>query len=403
MTSDKTQSDIRNVCMTAERIDTHSHLGDHFPSLRERVAGWKDLSTTQAMIDSRLAAEGCRQLYGIDMGTFARSDSPPAVFKKADAVKACGEWKAIEAALDQAGIVKQLVFCDYFPEKSRPFASQAPAGRLAYLAYIDPAVNGAYECPAPDHPFGDKTYYGRLTTFLGPLASFDAYLDALDAQIDRWRSYGVVGMKTAIAYTSGLQVSDPTINQARAAFAHKHDMTPENFVAVHDYAFRHCLLACRRNHLPVMFHTGFQIWGHASLEQSNPMHLHNLFVDPRYRDNVFVLIHGGNPYTGEANYLAGMFQNVYIDFTWISWMTPARFRDALYEWLANVPNTRMVWGSDSAAPESIMGADRITRGLVADTLEQALKDRVIDERYALEFIENTYLNTPRRLFGVQGR
>ena len=177
-------------------------------------------------------------------------------------------------------------------------------------------------------------------------------------------------------------------------------MTPTDFYDVHDYAFHHVLKACKRNGFPVVIHTGFQIWGHSSLSQANPMLLHNVISDPDYKDLTFVLLHGGNPYVGETTYLAGMFENVVIDFTWIGWQTPARFRMALAEWLTNVPHDRMCFGSDSGTPETIVGIDHVMRTNIAAALEMCLEDGTIDERYAMEFIENTYRETPKRVFGL---
>ncbi len=53
------------------------------------------------------------------------------------------------------------------------------------------------------------------------------------------------------------------------------------------------------------------------------------FCGPQPQDARFL---GDNPYVGETTYLAKMFPNVVIDFTWISWMSRARFRQALREW-----------------------------------------------------------------------
>jgi len=220
----------------------------------------------------------------------------------------------------------------------------------------------------------------------------------LDAAIDSWRSHGVVGMKTAFAYTIGLEFTDPSLEEARAAFAKKRDMTSEDVTAVQHYAFRHALLACLRNELPVVVHTGFQIWGHSNLEQSNPMLLHNLLIDKRYQDVTWVLLHGGNPYVGETTYLARMFPNVHVDFTWISWMTRARFRMALAEWLEVVPHGKFCFGSDSSSPESIVGSGEITREVIANVLEDQMARRIIDERIAIDFLEHTYVKTPTRLF-----
>jgi len=393
-------TEIREACLNMWRIDTHAHLIESYPSLRDQAAMYRHFATTQSLIDSRVTAEGCRVLYGHDIGSFLRPDSPDIVFEKAAELQSKGTWEAIEYALDKAHIEKQVTFCSFKPENTRPFANTRGRDRLAYLAYIDEALNSQGDYPCPDFVETGETYYSRLCKLLGPLETLDSYLDALDATIDSWRSYGVVGLKTAIAYTSGLAISNPTRTEAHAAFSRKNDMTDEHFRIVHDFAFHHVLQACRRNGLPVVIHTGFQIWGHASLAQANPILLHNILIDPRYRDLTFVLLHGGNPYVGETTYLAGMFPNVVLDFTWIGWMTPARFRFALAEWLATVPHDRMCWGSDCGSAETIAGIDSIMRNLIADVLEQSVASRTIDEKYAVEFVGNSYRTTSKRVFGV---
>ena len=390
-------TDVRTACLESPRIDTHAHLFEGYPSLDDPVAHFE---TTQHLIDSRVAAEGCRVLYGRDIGSFLRPDSDPEVFAKAAALRAKGKWAAVEHALDTARIEKQIAFTGFHPAQGRPFADEAPPGKLSYLAYVDSVINGSGTYPCPDTPTLEGSYYDHLCAQLGPLEDLEAYLGALDAAIDGWRSHGVAGMKTAVAYTSGLAFSDPAPKAAQASFARKDGMTDDDVRVVRDTAMRHVLTACLRNGLPAVFHTGFQIWGHSRLDISNPMLLHNVIADRRYRDLTFVLLHGGNPYVGGTTYLAGMFPNVVIDFTWIGWMTPPRFRMALAEWLACVPHDRMCWGSDSCTPESICGIDSIVRRLIADVLEEALRERLVDERHALEFVENTYRSTPRRVFGL---
>jgi hypothetical protein len=391
---------IREACLEQARIDTHAHITESYPTLEEQAEQMQTFATTEALSGARVAAEGCRRLYGTDIGAFLRPDSAASAFQQASDLRRRGAWGAIEHALDRARIDQQLAFCAFRARETRPFAETPDRRRLAYLAFVDEALNSAFEYPCPDFPPTDQTVYMRLCDLLGPLAALDDYLGAIDAEIDGWRSLGVVGMKTAAAYTSGLAMSSPTEAAGRAAFARKNDMNRVDFTVVRDYAFHHALRACLRNGLPVVIHTGFQIWGHSSLAQANPMLLHNLLIDNRYRDLTFVLLHGGNPYVGETTYLAGMFPNVILDFTWIGWLTPARFRLALAEWLATVPHDRMCWGSDSGTPESIAGTDSTMRRLIADTLEAAVADRTVDERYALEFIDNVYRRTPQRVFGL---
>ena len=392
-------TDIRACALEMERIDTHGHLGAVPNDLAEAAMGCDRMATGAEMMNARVAAEGCRKLYGIDPGVFLQSAAPPELFAKAAALRSGGWLRALERAFDVAGIERQLVFTSFRPEAC-DLRELFP--RVQILAYIDEAIAGTHTsfCPDFDRDMPDFCLYDQLCEHFGELDTIDDFLGALDEAVDGWRSGGVVGMKTAFAYTIGLAFADPPLSEARAAFARKGGMTRGNIRTVCDYAFRHSLLACTRNELPVVIHTGFQIWGHASLAQSNPMHLHNLLVDDRYRELTFVLLHGGNPYVGETTYLASMFPNVVIDFTWISWMTRLRFRQALGEWLEVVPHDRICWGSDSGSPESIVGIDSIVRGEIAGVLEGLMQDGIMDEKTSLAFLENCYQKTPRRVFGL---
>lgn len=390
---------VRRCALEMERVDTHGHLGVPFRDLRAAAkAGDKPVAAGD-MHGARAEAEGCRRLYGIDPGVILRSDAPEALFAKAAELRAAGGVAAIVHALDVARIGTQLVFQGSFREDN-PLRQARP--RIRFLAYLDPALTGGWESFSPDfeqsHP--EFCYYEAIEEHFGTLSTLDRYLEALDALIDGWRADGVVGMKTAAAYTIGLEFGDPSLAKARGAFRKKGTMSRAEIRTVHDYAFRHALLACRRNRLPVVIHTGFQIWGHADLRQSNPILLHRLLIDPRYRDLTFVLLHGGNPYVGETTYLASMFPNVIIDFTWISWMTRGRFRAALTEWLEVVPHDRLCWGSDSGTPESIVGTDAIVRREIAHVLEDAIRDGILDERGALAFLENCYRKTAQRVFSL---
>ena len=348
--------DIRKLAWEMPRIDTHSHMGS---DIGDGVAALPADGPVPDVAHFRSIAEGVRVLYDVDPGPLLRRDAPAAIFEKAAALRGSGTRHALEVALDAEHITVQLAFCGPQPQEARFLTDMAP--RVKLLAYIDPLIIGASNTFCPDRPFGTFNYYDLLAGQIRPLDNFDDYLAGIDAQVDAWPGQGVVGMKTALAYTIGLTFTDPTLDQAQAAFAKKRDMTQAEATLVQHAAFRHALLACQRNKLPLVVHTGFQIWGHADLRQSNPMLLHSLLVDPRYQELTFVLLHGGNPYVGETTYLAKMFPNVVIDFTWISWMSRARFRQALREWLEVVPHDRLCWGSDSSTPETIVGNGRCTR------------------------------------------
>lgn len=384
------------------RVDTHCHLildeTNSLPDLKTVVKDFDDFAKKGNMVESRICSLGCKKMYGIDAGIFLREDAPEEIFKKADKLRENGVSIALDKTFEAANIINQLCFTDFFPE-NWPFIKLSP--KIKILAYIDNAIAGNDFVFCPDGSEMAFNYYESICEhFDKKLSNLSDYLDALDSGIDNWRKHGVVGMKTAFAYTLGLDFSDPTLEETQTAFSKKADMSPAEIKTVQHFAFRHSLLACLRNELPVVIHTGFQIWGHADLRQSNPMLLHNLLIDKRYKDLTFVLLHGGNPYVGETTYLARMFPNVIIDFTWISWMTRARFRMALAEWIEVVPHTKFCWGSDSNFPENIVGIGQIVREEIGIVLGDLIKRKIIDEKTAVQFLEHTYQKTPKRVFNL---
>ncbi len=385
-------SDVRLKAMTMERIDTHCH----YDLTMSELKGEDDFINTPELVGSSILAIGSRKLYGINPGLYLRPDSSEEIFSRAAGLRAKGAGAALETAMDVANISTQLVF-NYgaHPKHSK---EAMLSSRVQLLNYVDNLIAGDVKAFSPDGRDMEFNYYDAICDRLGELKTMSDYLNALDADIDSWRDYRVVAMKVSLAYSIGLKFADPSLKEAQNAFAKKRDMSPEEITIVQHYAFRHSLLACQRNDLPVVVHTGFQIWGHADLQVSNPIHLHNLLIDKRYKDITWVLLHGGNPYVGETTYLARMFPNVFIDFTWISWMTRVRFNMALAEWIEIVPHGKFCWGSDSGTPETIVGIGEITRERIANVLEDQIAHRIIDEKVALDFLEHTYVETPKRIF-----
>jgi len=396
---------IRDCALNMERCDTHGHLGVQFEELDATVAACAGLDSANQIAVSRSLAAGCRSLYGVDPGPFLTADASPEIFKCARELRKKGAKAALEYALGKARIKHQLVFSgqlgfqDHRPS-NHPF--QNFSSRLRVLAYIDPLITGDDWAFTPQGKNPGFCWHKSVCGHLGDLRTLADYLHALDTEINQWRGFGVVGMKLGLAYTTGLFFSDPTREQAEQAFARREAMSFADVRLVQDFAVRHVLLACQRNRFPVVIHTGWLAWGQGDLRQSNPMLLHNLIADSRYRDITFVLLHGGTPaYTGETTYLAGAFPNVYLDMTWISWFTRTRFRQALAEWLEAVPLNRFCIGSDSGTLENIVGIDTMIREELAVTLEDCVTRRILDEKHALAFLENTYTHTPQKLFSLE--
>ncbi len=393
-------TEIRTRALTMERIDTHSHFHGQDRDLKEVAEEFVRFTPRfTAKSDNRIIAEGCRRLYEVDPGAYLRPDSPAEIFEKAAEFRAEGIEYAFEKTLDICNISGQLLFTGHRPQDSPLLWGMAP--RVRVLAYIDNLICGDDHVFCPDGYRTDFNYYNSICEHLGLLDDLDDYLGTMDGVIDHWSENGVVGMKTALAYTVGLKFSDPGAADAKEAFAKKQAMSHAEMRLVQDFAFRHALDACRRNGLPVLIHTGAFAWGRSPLEQGNPMHLYDILIDNRYKDITFVLLHGGLPsYAGETTYLAGICPNVIVDFTAAPWCFRSRFEQALGEWIEWIPDNRFCFGSDSTSIETVAGADSVSREALADVLEHLVEKRVTDEAAALDFLELTYLETPKRIFGL---
>ncbi|MBA4386818.1 MAG: hypothetical protein C0404_02485 [Verrucomicrobia bacterium] len=383
-------SKVRKAAMGLSRIDTHGHLVGEIPALESLAVSETAMDGIDRYYGNHMMAIGCRELYGIDIGPMLTSVAPKQLFKKAAKLRAGGKQAALGEAFRKAKIETQFCFCNFRGADADAKLAIAPHVRL--LAYLDEAVLGSL-------PQGDN-YIAGLEQVHGKLNSLDDLLASIDRNIDAWRAKRVVGMKVSLAYYGhGLDLRNPTREQAVAAFARREKMTVEDRAFVRDFCTRHAFDACLRNKLPVVFHTGFLAFGNANIMGANPALLTPAFTDPRWEKLQFVILHGGYPYAGETGYLASRYANVALDFTWISWMSPARFRQALAEWLAVVPLTRILWGADSGTtPESIVGIDYVTRQIVADVLEQQIAEGFIDEQRAIRFLELSYHENARRIF-----
>ena len=302
------ETDVRNAALTHPRVDTHAHLHTDLPSLESRAVAPEALDALETPYNARSLAAGCEALYGVPVGPVLRIDAPEEIFERAAALRALGREKTLARAFEVARIETQLCFCDW--RGSDAAAKRAIAPHVRLLAYIDQAVLGT---PEPG-----ESYLAGLERLHGPLASLDALLEIVDRTVDAWPAMGVVGMKVGLAYHGhGLALRAASPSEAEAAFARGHEMSTGDAAVVRDFSLFRAFDACLRNDLAVVIHTGCLARPTANIMDTNPAHLQGAMQDERWRDLIFVLLHGGYPYIGETAFLAAKLPNVVLDFTWI--------------------------------------------------------------------------------------
>src|SRR5262245_48859309 len=162
----------------------------------------------------------------------------------------------------------------------------------------------------------------RLETFAQELilkhSDFSTFIDAFVAGVEGARANGHVGLKSIIAYRTGLDIQWRTRDEAASAYAPlKAQADREGQIRLaskplNDYLVLLALDIAERQELPIQFHTGF---GDTDLDllKANPLHFRPLLQSGKFDHVPFVLLHSSYPYVGELGYLAAMYPNVFMD------------------------------------------------------------------------------------------
>ncbi len=385
------QSTIMKASMDTPRVDTHGHL---YGDIRDLTRGGLGV----------LLLDGCEALYGMTIERPPKPETLENVRKAAAELRAGGREATLKTTFETAHIRTQIGFCNFqVSDVEQKLDIQED---IRFFAYIDSAILGTqvgWDGMKGLMARGGSHIASLEETHGTKLEDLDALLSIIDSSIDAWKANHVVGMKVSFAYLDhGLAITDPPRVDAERAFAKREEMTLEESAAVRDFALRHACDACLRNGVPVVIHTGYPAGGTVNVMQTNPALMQGMFMDPRWADLTFVILHGGYPYTGETAYLAAKLPNVMLDFTGLPTHIPASFRQAMGEWLEMVPSGKFVWGSDSHLyPEQIVGIDRFSRRMIGEALELQVADRMMTEDQALRFVEKVSYGNADRIFGLK--
>jgi hypothetical protein len=237
--------------------------------------------------------------------------------------------------------------------------------------------------------------------------SFDRMVEAYVAAVEGARAAGYVGLKSVIAYRTGLAISPPDRGEpARVFAAVKARSRSDGFVrladkALNDHLVLLALAVAEQQQLPVQFHTGF---GDADLDLlwANPLHMRSLFESGRYRRVPFVLLHAGYPYVRELGYLASLYANVYAD---VGLAIPFVTVDipALWSQLLGLTATSKVLFSTDAysIPDIYWLAARWGRWGLARALQGATACGALTEAEALDSAQAILGGNAARLYGVE--
>jgi len=236
--------------------------------------------------------------------------------------------------------------------------------------------------------------------------TLDAVLDAYSAVVERARAEGFVGLKSIIAYRTGLAVQPTSRDAAAAAFgpvkerARRDGRVRLATKPLNDYFLLRALEIAQRQGLPVQIHTGF---GDADLDlrESNPLHLRPLLESGHYTNVPFVLLHASYPYVRELGYLAALYANVHADVGLAIPHVAAEIPAMLRQLLGLAPTSKVVYSSDaSQIPELYWLAARWGRRGLGMVLDELMALGALDAAQALEVGRRVLGGNAARIYGL---
>jgi hypothetical protein len=234
--------------------------------------------------------------------------------------------------------------------------------------------------------------------------TFDQAVGEFVATVEGARAAGHVGLKSIIAYRTGLAIRETTRSEAAGAFgllkerARRDGRVRLADKALNDYLVLRTLEIAERQELPVQFHTGF---GDDDLDllASNPLHLRPQIE--HFRRVPFVLLHASYPYVRELGYLAAIHPNVHGDLglavPYVAASIPTVLRDAL----ALAPTSKLLFSTDAySIPDIFWIAARWGRWGLGVVLAEMIGLGALAADEALDVAREILGGNAARLYGL---
>jgi uncharacterized protein len=291
--------------------------------------------------------------------------------------------------------------------------------RFHWVFFVDsffyPFDNTAQTASTPDMgvyvPLQEKMLarYKKLEGVEGlpaDLAGYEVFVRSTLA--DNQKKRGGVAMKFEAAYFRSLYFTDPPRATAAAIYDKYHAggvPSAEEYNVFQDYIFRVLIDQAGKLNLPTHFHSAVGIGDYFSLRKGDVLNLENVLRDPRYKNQTFVLLHGGWPYYKEAALLTAV-KNVYLDTSFQSeFLYPSQFKEVLKQLLTLYPE-KMMYASDAFPFNDALGAEesfwlsaRSSRTAVAAALAELVSEGAFNEQKALELAHMYLHDNAAKLYG----
>ena len=236
--------------------------------------------------------------------------------------------------------------------------------------------------------------------------SWSEFRQAFDDTISNaLSSGGYVGVKSVIAYRTGLDISplSRTPDQGfQALDAIKRGLGGGSMKKLRDHLLCRSLELCTEHGVPMQIHTGMGDF-EVNLVLCRPAYLMDLLRFPAYRACTVILVHTGYPYHREAGYMAHVLPRVYCDISEGVPFAGSGAAAILRELIEMAPLHKISYGSDAySVPEGIFASAKIGKRIVTQVMNELIADDVLTESEAQEVGEMILNGTTKRIYNQCG-
>lgn len=233
--------------------------------------------------------------------------------------------------------------------------------------------------------------------------SFDRYVDAYCTALEQsLRSDSCKGLKSVIAYLTGLDIGPKNEALAREAFPGFAEKPFELRTRKHlrDYCFHLALELCIEYDKPMQVHCGCgndEIY----LSRSAPNLMYELLVFPPYSDCIVVLVHGGYPWAQEAAIMANILPNLFLDISATCPFISYGVTDFLWDILKITPINKVMYGSDGFhMPELYWFSAKVGRNALGQVLSHLIDLGHVNESESLTIARHILHDNAVEVYGL---
>lgn len=235
----------------------------------------------------------------------------------------------------------------------------------------------------------------RLETLMQDLivahADFDEIVDRFAATVRSAREQGYSGLKSIVAYRTGLQVVRWSKEDAARAFAEARSqaVSQGKLRIAHkpllDYLLHVAFSQAAEQQLPIQFHTGYGD-SDTDLRLGNPLHLRDVMAEPAYQNMPIVLLHESYPYSQFGAYLAAIYPQVYFDLSYtIPFVDKLEMLAFTRQAVSVAPASKLMYSTDGIyIPEMYWAGALRARSVLEQVLQEMIDADEIDEEQAYQ-------------------